>query len=89
MVDVDSDVTEIEYIETITEGADTETDTALLNRYNTVVDGMGTNTKNALISGLMKINGVHKVIIIDNLRNNDMKISESLTVERGKYAIII
>ena len=50
---------------------------------------MGTNTKNALISGLMKINGVHKVIIIDNLRNNDMKISESLTVESGKYAIII
>lgn len=89
LVDVDSDVTEIEYVEMLAEGADTETDIALLNRYNDVVDGMGTNTKSALISELMKINGVHKVIIIDNLFDNDIKISDYLTVESGKYAIII
>lgn len=89
LVDVDSDVTGIEYVETITEGANTESDIALLNRYNDVVDGMGTNTKSAIISELMKINGVHKVIIVDNPANNDIKISDYLTVESGKYAIII
>lgn len=89
LVDVDSDVTAIEYIDMITEGADTETDIALLSRYNDVVDGMGTNTKSAIISELMKINGVHKVIISNNITGSDIKISDYLTVESGKYAVII
>ena len=45
LVSVDNDVTAITYVSTVTDGADTETDIALLNRYNNVVDGMGTNTK--------------------------------------------
>lgn len=89
LVDVDSDVTRLEYVETVTEGANTESDIALLTRYNEVVDGMGTNTKSAIISELMKINGVHKVIILDNSTDNDIIISDYLTVESGKYAIII
>lgn len=89
LVSVDNDVTAITYVSTVTNGADTESDIALLTRYNDVVDGMGTNTKSAIISGLMRINGVHKVIILDNPTNSNIKISDYLTVESGKYAIII
>lgn len=89
LVSVDNNVTAVVYVSTVTEGANTESDIALLARYNDVVDGMGTNTKSAIISELLKINGVHKVIISDNPTDNDIKISDYLTVESGKYAIII
>lgn len=89
LVDIDNDVTLVEYIETITDGTNTETDIELLNRYNDVVDGLGTNTKNALVSELMKINGVHNVSVLDNINDADIVVSDDLTVESGKYAIIV
>lgn len=89
LVNVDNDVTAVVYVSNVTAGADAETDIELRERYNEVVDGLGTSTKSAVISELMKINGVHKVIIIDNTTDSDMKISDTLTVESGKYAIII
>ncbi len=89
LVDVDNDVTFIQYCETVTDGTDTERDVDLLRRYNDVVDGLGTNTKKSIISELMKINGVNKVIVCENITDTDMVISDDLTVESGKYAIII
>ena len=89
LVSVDNDVTAVVYVSTVTDGADAETDVELRERYNEVVDGLGANTSGAITAALMKINGVHKVIIYDNSTDNDIKISDYLTVESGKYAIII
>ncbi|MDO5397071.1 MAG: baseplate J/gp47 family protein [bacterium] len=89
LVDVDNDISLVEYVETITPGTNTESDFELLNRYNDVVDGLGTNTKNAIISELMKINGVHDADILENTSDNENVISDDLTVESGKYAVIV
>ena len=89
LVDVDTDVMIIEYIETITPGIDTETDVELSNRYNSVVDGLGVNTKNAIKSALMKINGVHDVEIVENVSGSDVVVSDDLAIDSGTYAVIV
>lgn len=89
LVDVDTDITIVEYIETITQGTDTETDVELSNRYNSVVDGLGTNTSSAIKSALMKINGVHDVEIVENVTDSDIVVSDDLTIDSGKYAVLV
>lgn len=89
LVSVDNDVTAVVYVSTVMDGADAETDVELRERYNDVVDGMGTNTKNSIRSALLRINGVHSVIIIENTTDTDIVISDRLTVESGKYAVIV
>lgn len=89
LVDVDTDITIVEYIETITPGTDTETDEELSNRYDSVVDGLGTNINSAIKSALMKINGVHDVKIIENVTESDVVISDDLTIRSGTYAVLV
>lgn len=89
LVNVDPEVNFVVYVKTITDGTDTETDLGLYNRYNEVIDGLGTNTENSITAELLKINGVHNVSIIVNESEDNRVISENLTIESGKYAVIV
>lgn len=90
-VTVNTNISEVQYYSTITEGENTETDAELRERYNTVVDGMGTNTGAAIIANVLRISnsGIHGCKIKNNTTGNDIDVTDKLTISADTYGVIV
>lgn len=88
-VKVNNNITSVSYYKTVTEGADTEADMELHKRFTDIMEGQGSNTADSIIASVLKINGVHDCIIKFNNTDEDMLITENLTIEKDTYGVIV
>ena len=86
---VDTNVEKVEYVQNISRGTEIESDPELREKFTKVIQGMGTNTREAIKANVLRVSGVKNVILIDNTKNDDMGISQALTVAQGTYAIVV
>lgn len=89
LVEVDPDVTAVEYQSAEVVGKGEETDVALRERFTKVVQGLGTNSKTSIIAALLKLSYVNDAIIIDNNTSVDKTISEDFTISGRSYGVIV
>ena len=89
LVEVDTDITSIMYESVVAYGSDVESDPDLRERYKVVVQGLGANTIAAIKANVMRVQGVNDVIIIDNNSDEDIVVSDTLTVASETYAVIV
>lgn len=94
-VEVDTNISRIEYIKTVTYGTDIESDPDLRDKYDVVVQGLGTNTDAAIKANVLRVAGVNDVFIIDNNTTAAKTITPSddsvtpLTIAAKSYAVIV
>nr|DAU43483.1 MAG TPA: Baseplate wedge protein [Caudoviricetes sp.] len=89
LVEVDPDITAVEYLEVELVGEDEESDVELRERFTKVVQGLGTNSRTSIIAALLKLSYVSDAIIIDNNSSTDKVISDGLTVSGRSYGVIV
>ena len=89
LVEVDPDVTAVEYQSAEVVGKGEETDVALRERFTKVVQGLGTNSKTSIIAALLKLSYVNDAIIIGNNTSVDKTISEDFTISGRSYGVIV
>lgn len=89
LVEVDPDVTAVEYQSAEVVGKGEETDVDLRERFTKVVQGLGTNSKTSIIAALLKLSYINDAIIIDNNTSEDKTISEDFTISGRSYGVIV
>ena len=88
-VEVNTNIHSIEYSKTIAYGTEAESDPDLRVKYYEVAEGLGTGTREAIKASVLKVSGVNDVIILENVTEDDVKISENLTLKTGTYVVIV
>lgn len=87
-VEVDTNITSIEWQNGFASGTDTESDPDLRDKFSRVIQGMGTNTKSSIIANVLRVSGVNDADIIDNTTSEAVQIGD-LTLEPRSYAVIV
>lgn len=87
--EVNQNINGVTYYDTLAYGTEIESDPDLRDKFNKVVQGLGTNTSASIKSNVLRINGVNDVIVVDNTTAENIKVSDSLTVISGSYAVIV
>ena len=88
-VTYDSNITGVSFIETVSEGSETEKDPSLRNRFNIVAEGLGTSTGAAIISAVMRVNGVYSCTLQNNETELPIVVSSNFTIAPDTYAVIV
>jgi uncharacterized phage protein gp47/JayE len=88
-VTVNNDISLVRYLKQLSSGANAETDAEFRDRYNEIVDGLGSNTEAAIISNVMRINGVQACIIKNNTTDEDIEVSDDLSIAKDTYGVIV
>lgn len=89
LVEVDTHVYSVVYNEQLAYGTPIESDPELRGKFREVVNGLGTSNDAAIKANVLRVSGVNDVIIIDNNTNEDMIISDTLTITKGSYGVIV
>jgi uncharacterized phage protein gp47/JayE len=88
-VELDTSIQAVSWVETISYGTEIETDPELREKFGKAIQGMGANTATSIKANVLRVAGVNDVIIIDNNTEEDIVLSDSLTVPSGSYAVIV
>lgn len=89
LVEVDTHIYSVTYDAQLSYGTPLETDPELREKFSKVINGLGTSNDAAIKANVLRVSGVNDVIIIDNNTDENIVISDDLTITNGSYAIIV
>lgn len=87
--EVNTSIHSVVYNDIIAYGTEIESDPELRAKFSKAVQGLGTNTTAAIKANVLRVVGVNDVIIIDNNSDEDIVLSDTLTIASGTYGVIV